>query len=117
MLSEYSVSNHTLLIKFDANQQYSKEVEVSAYNANESISTNPFNDLPESKTLCLNRLPPWTDPDSVKNLMVRLSNGSVVKVSIRFELSFEQSHQLSQSKSRKIWFQSDNISISACKNL
>ena len=85
MLSEYSVSNHTLLIKFDANQQYSKEVEVSAYNANESISTNPFNDLPESKTLCLNRLPPWTDPDSVKNLMVRLSNGSVVKVSIRFD--------------------------------
>ena len=87
MLSEYSVSNHTLLIKFDANQQYSKEVEVSAYNANESISTNPFNDLPESKTLCLNRLPPWTDPDSVKNLMVRLSNGSVVKVRIRFELN------------------------------
>ena len=85
MLSEYSVSNHTLLIKFDANQQYSKEIEVSAYNANESISTNPFNDLPESKTLCLDRLPPWTDPDSVKNLMVRLSNGSVVKVSIRFD--------------------------------
>ena len=85
MLSEYSASNHTLLIKFDANQQYSKEVEVSAYNANESISTNPFNDLPESKTLCLNRLPPWTDPDSVKNLMVRLSNGSVVKVSIKFD--------------------------------
>lgn len=79
MLSEYSASNHTLLIKFDANQQYSKEVEVSAYNANESISTNPFNDLPESKTLVLNRLPPWTDPDSVKDLMVRLSNGSAVR--------------------------------------
>ena len=117
MLSEYSVSNHTLLIKFDANQQYSKEIEVSAYNANESISTNPFNDLPESKTLCLDRLPPWTDPDSVKNLMVRLSNGSVVKVSIRFDFEpYCKTIILSQSKSRKICFQS-YISISACKNL
>ena len=115
MLSEYSASNHTLLIKFDANQQYSKEVEVSAYNANESISTNPFNDLPESKTLVLNRLPPWTDPDSVKNLMVRLSNGSVVKVSIKFD--FKPYCKTIILKCRKICFQSYNISILACKNL
>ena len=81
MVSEYRTTAHTLLLKFDVHQQFSKEVQLCAYNAEDASSTNPYNDLPVTKTICLNRLPPWTDPDSLQNLMMRVSGGSAVKVS------------------------------------
>jgi len=80
MVAEYLTNAHTLLLKFDVNQQFSKEVQLSAYNAEEARSTNPFNDIPVTKTIVLNRLPPWTDPDSLQNLMLRVSGGSTVKL-------------------------------------
>ena len=77
---EYATPSQTLLLKFDANQNFAKEVQLSPYNFETLACTNPFKDIPPTKTIYLNRLPPWTDPDSIQNLMQRMSDGLPVKV-------------------------------------
>ena len=67
---------------FDGNQQFSKEIQISAYSTLQNHTSNPFSDIPAKKTMYLNRLPPWTDPENLQNLMCRVSGGSTVKVGI-----------------------------------
>ena len=80
MKSVYSATFYTFLLKFDEKQQYTKEVQLKAYKAEDDSVSNPFNDIPVNRTICLNRVPPWADPDSLQALMTRLSGGSLVKV-------------------------------------
>ena len=80
MTTAYAAPCHTFLLKFDGKQQYTKEVQLKTYKAEDDSMSNPFNDIPVNKTICLNRVPPWADPDSLQNLMVRLSGGLLVKV-------------------------------------
>ena len=86
--AEYSTPNHTLLLKFDVNQEFAREVQLSAFNNETSAGTNPFKDIPTTKTICLDRLPPWTDPDSLQNLMQRVSGDSTIKVRISTNLAW-----------------------------
>ena len=72
----------SLLLKFDGNQQFSKEIQISAYSTLQNHTSNPFSDIPPKKSMYLNRLPPWTDPENLQNLMCRVSGGSTVKVGI-----------------------------------
>ena len=84
MITESSSPYHTFLLKFDEGQQYTKEVQLKMYNIQEENTSNPFNDIPVNRTIYLNRVPPWANPDSLQNLLVRLSGGSIVKVGNTF---------------------------------
>ena len=80
---DQSIPFKSFLLKFDANQNFSKEIQVCSYSELQSDTTNPFNDIPVKKTIYLNRLPPWTDPENLKNLMCRISGEANVKVCIK----------------------------------
>ena len=67
----------TFLLKFDSNQEYAREVDLVEYQVQKS---GKVNDVPLGKTILLRRLPPWTDPDSIKNLLQRMSGGVAIKV-------------------------------------
>ena len=79
-IEERSVPFHSFLLKFDANQQFSKEIQVCTYTDLQNDFTNPFSDIPVKKTIYLGRVPPWTDPENLKNLMCRISGENTVKV-------------------------------------
>jgi len=79
MIVEQPVSFYSLLLKFDANQQFSKEIQLCAYDSLQNDKSNPYSDLPVKKTIYLSRLPPWTDPESIKNLMFRVSGEANIK--------------------------------------
>jgi len=100
MTTAYAAPCHTFLLKFDGKQQYTKEVQLKTYKAEDDSMSNPFNDIPVNKTICLNRVPPWADPDSLQNLMVRLSGGLLVKVGNVISLIFLL---IWASRERAIW--------------
>ena len=76
----YSTPTLTLLLKFDANQEFAREVDLAEYITQTSGKITPVSDLPVGKTISLKRLPPWTDPDSIQNLFQRVGGGVPVKV-------------------------------------
>ena len=80
---DQSIPFKSFFLKFDTNQHFSKEIQVCSYCELQSDTTNPFNDIPVKKTIYLNRLPPWTDPENLKNLMCRISGEANVKVCIK----------------------------------
>ena len=80
---DQSIPFKSFLLKFDANQNFSKEIQVCSYSELQSDTTNPFNDIPVKKTIYLNRLPPWTDPENLKDLMCRISREANIKVCIK----------------------------------
>ena len=82
IVEQQPVSFYSLLLKFDANQQFSKEIQLCAYDSLQNDKSNPYSDLPVKKTIYLSRLPPWTDPESIKNLMLRVSGEANIKVNI-----------------------------------
>ena len=81
-IMDQSIPIHSMLLKFDANQQFSKEIQICAYNKLQHHTSNPYSDIPVKKTMYLNRLPPWTDPENLQTLMCRVSGGLTVKVGI-----------------------------------
>lgn len=107
--TEYSIPSHTLLLKFDANQESTREVQLSVYNAEVAGCTNPFKDIPATKTICLNRLPPWTDPDSLRNLMQRVSDGSPVKLVRLFKDKPLLSLTIENNSDENIWPRPDML--------
>lgn len=107
--AEYSTPNHTLLLKFDVNQEFAREVQLSAFNNETSACTNPFKDIPITKTICLNRLPPWTDPDSLQNLMQRVSGGSTVKLVRVFKIKPLLPLSVDDNSDESIWPRPDRF--------
>ena len=75
----YSTASFTLLLKFDTSQEIAREVELTEYKAQAASCNSHLKDVPITKTISLARLPPWTDPDSLKNLFHSISGGSAVK--------------------------------------